>query len=84
MSPLYRGEIYCFISHPHLLVTSVLCLCVLSIYHTGGHETLTQCRFTSVRSVRSVRLSVPFISVSLSSAFYRAGGQTRDVGPILG
>ena len=42
------------------------------------------CWFTSVSSVRSVRLSVPFISVSLSSAFYRAGGQTRDVDPMLG
>ena len=40
--------------------------------------------FTSVRSVRSVRLSVPFISVSLPSAFYRQGGQTRDVDPMLG
>ena len=40
--------------------------------------------FTSVRSVRSGRLSVPIISVSLSSASYRSGGQTRDVDPMLG
>ena len=42
------------------------------------------CMVTSVRSVRSVCLSVSFISVSLPSAFYRAGGQTRDVDPLLG
>ena len=35
-------------------------------------------------SVRSLCLYVPFISVLLSSAFYRAGGQARDVDPMLG
>ena len=43
------------------------------------------CWFTSVPSVRSGRLSVAFISVSLSSAFYCAGGQTRaNISPVLG
>ena len=42
------------------------------------------CWFTSVRSVRSVSLSVPFIAVRMSNAFYRAGGQTQDVDPMLG
>ena len=34
-------------------------------------------------SVRSLRLYILFISVLLSSAFYRAGVQTRDVDPML-
>ena len=33
-------------------------------------------------SVRSLRLYVPFISVLLSSASYRAGGQARDVASV--
>ena len=37
-------------------------------------------QFVSVRSLRPIH----FISVLLSSAFYRAGGQTRDVDPMLG
>ena len=36
MSPLYRGDIYCFTLTAHLLVTSVLCLCVIYVYHAGG------------------------------------------------
>ena len=36
MSPLYRGEIYCFTSHRSFVVTSVLCLCVLLDYYAGG------------------------------------------------
>ena len=39
---------------------------------------------TQFVSVRYLGLYVPFISVLLSSAFYRAGGQTRDVDPMLG
>ena len=44
--PLYRGGRYiALLLTAHLLVTSVLCLCVLSVYHAAvKHETLTQCR----------------------------------------
>ena len=52
--------------------------------HTHTHTKVGICWFTSDRSVRSVRLSVPFIYASLSRAFYRAGGQTRDVDSMLG
>ena len=64
-----------------------------NINHMGGESFIMApplytevgtCWFTSVRSVRSGLMSVPFISVSLSSAFYRSGGQTRDVDPMLG
>ena len=35
--PLYRGGRYiALLLTAHSLVTSVLCLCVLSIYHAGG------------------------------------------------
>ena len=35
--PLYRGGRYiALLLITHLLVTSVLCLCVLSVYHAGG------------------------------------------------
>ena len=35
--PLYRGGRYiALLLTAHLLVTSVLCLCVLSVYHAGG------------------------------------------------
>ena len=65
-----------------------------NINHMGGESHLLcpppplytevgTCRFTYDRSVRSVRVSVPFISVTLSNTFYRAGGQTRDVDPML-
>ena len=38
----------------------------------------------AIRSVQSVRSLHPIIYVCLYSAFYRAGGQTRDVDPMLG
>ena len=66
-------------------LTSVTLLC-LPIW-SGGDMLVYLCLLSlsaQFVSVRSLRLYVPFISELLSSAFYRAGGQTWDADQMLG